>query len=241
MRLGVALCFGLMAGAAGATPPDTILSARYVEPTTRYDHGILGDAIEWGALELVVDKCMGCAGYDVRTVLLRLPDTRVFEDVAPRLVDVDGDGTMEVVVVETDVNRGARLAVYHGGGLWVATPYIGRSHRWLAPVGAADMDGDGLVEIAYVDRPHLARLLKVWRFEDGALTLVAEAPGLTNHKIGESDIGGGMRDCDGVVEAVTANADWSRVIGTRLVAGQLVSRDLGPHTGRASLATALTC
>lgn len=239
MRFAAVLC--LWAGMAAATPPDTILSARFTEPTDRYDHGILGDAIEWGALELVVDKCMGCEGVDVRTVVLRLPETRVFEDFEPRIVDVDGDGTMEVMVVETDLALGARLAIYHGSGLYGATPYIGRTHRWLAPIGAADMDGDGYVEIAYIDRPHLARTLRVWRFDDGEMTLIAEATGLTNHKIGEVDIGGGMRVCGTTVEAITANANWSRIIATRLVDGRLISRDVGPHTGRASLTAALAC
>jgi hypothetical protein len=47
--------------------------------------------------------------------------------------------------------------------LLAATPHIGSANRWLAPIGAADLDGDGRVEIAYVDRPHLARTLRIWR------------------------------------------------------------------------------
>jgi hypothetical protein len=44
-----------------------------------------------------------------------------------------------------------------------STPWIGQRFRWLAPVAAADLDGDGAMELAYVDRPHLARTLRVWR------------------------------------------------------------------------------
>ena len=50
-----------------------------------------------------------------------------------------------------------------------------------------------------------------------------------------------MRVCLDAVEVITASADWSRVIATRLVDGTLVSRDVGPHTGRASLSAALQC
>ena len=50
-----------------------------------------------------------------------------------------------------------------------------------------------------------------------------------------------MRVCGDTVEVITASANWSRVIATRLENGALVKRDVGPHTGRALLATALSC
>jgi len=170
----VAVCAGLLASTGMAK--DVIASAKFADPTPRYDHGILGDAIEYG--EMVITY------IDGRRILIHLPKSRVFEDLAPRVVDLDGDGAPEIIVIETDLNLGARLSVYGSHGLITATPHIGRSHRWLAPVGAADLDGDGNVEIAYIDRPHLAKLLKIWRFKDGKLTLVAEQGGLTNHQIG---------------------------------------------------------
>ena len=218
---------------SGSAVAQDVTDARYAEPTTRYGHAILGDDIEWGAIEMTVGG---------QRLIVRLPETHVFEDVAPRLIDIDGDGLREVMVVETSIAAGARLAIYDGAGaVKAATPYIGRTHRWLAPIGAADMDGDGAIEVAYIDRPHLAKTLRVWRYVDGALVNVADLAGLTNHRIGESDIGGGMRICGGVVEAITASADWQRVVATRFENGTLTSRDVGPHTGRASLKAALGC
>ena len=121
------------AGPGAATEP---VSARYAEPTTRYPHGVLGDTEEHGSL--IVD--LG----DGRRLRLRLPEARVFEDTAPRLADVDGDGTSEVVTVESDRDRGARLAVWtlRDGRLapLAASPFIGTRFRWLAPVGVADLD-----------------------------------------------------------------------------------------------------
>ena len=209
-----------------------IADARYSDPTGRYDHGILGDAIEYGALDLVLT--------DGPTLRIVLPETRVFEDIAPRLADVDGDGTREVVVVETDIARGARLAIYDEDGLVAATPNIGQTHRWLAPIGIADLDGDGKTEIAYVDRPHLARRLMVWRFADGKLVKVAQADGLTNHRIGDIYITGGIADCAGPV-MITVNADWSRVVATRFQRGKLASKELRPYTGQASADPARGC
>lgn len=206
-----------------------ILSARYDEPTTRYPHGALGDDVEWGALVLSVDTCPPCAGLTVEDVVLRLPERRVFEDTEPRLFDLDGDGSHEVVVVESDAQFGARLAVYNQDGLVAATEFIGRRNRWLAPLGAWDLDGDGRVEIAFVDRPHLARVLRVFAFGPEGLTEVARAEGHTNHRFGDPEIEGGIADCGLGPEMLTADPGWTRVQGTRLVAGDLVTRDLGPY------------
>ncbi|WP_267140265.1 FG-GAP repeat domain-containing protein [Anianabacter salinae] len=208
----------VVGGLASAGDAQTITAADYADPTTRYDHGILGDAVEWGTLVLTLSN-----GTRRRLVL---PESRVFEDVAPRLADLDLDGAPEVIAVETDIARGARLSVYDETGLVAATPHIGQTHRWLAPVGAADLDGDGRVEIAYVDRPHLARVLRVWRFEDGALREIAAADGLTNHRIGDPAIAGGLRDCGAGPEMITLDAGWARVMASRLAGGTIETAEV---------------
>ncbi len=223
----------LFAAAAGAQAD--ILGAEYADPTTRYGHGVLGDAIEYGTLVIHTDRMEGLSFRHV------LPEARVFEDVAPRLADVDGDGDVEVIVVETEASTGAQLAIYDDTGKIAATPHIGTRNRWLAPIGAADLDGDGFVEVAYIDRPHLAKTLRVWRFKDGALTQVAQLPGLTNHRIGERDIGGGIRDCGNGPEMITASANWRSVMATTFQNGQLDTRAIGTDTSRAGLNAALAC
>jgi len=234
------LCQGLARGAclslalvASGAAAQGLESAVYTEPTDRYAHAVLGDALEWGALEM--------RATDGRMLRIRLPEERVFEDTEPRLVDIDLDGDQEVMVVETLASQGARLSIYDEDGLVAATPYIGRTFRWLAPVGAADLDGDGFVEVAYIDRPHLAKTLRIWRFQNGGLVEVAQAAGLTNHRIGEADIAGGLRNCGTGPMMITANANWTRLIASTLKDGKIVSRDIGPHDGRESFARALTC
>lgn len=243
-RLGIA-GFGLailaLTGAAQATPPNVIIKAQYEDPTERYDHGILGDAIEWGTLRMTVDQCFGCETKMVRDFVIRLPETRVFEDTAPRLVPLDDEAGPGVMVVETDLARGARLAIYTEAGLYAATPFIGRTHRWLAPIGAADLDGDGRIEYAYVDRPHLARTIRVWRIEDGVMKLVAEQSGFTNHRIGEDNIAGGIRDCGLGLEMIVADADWRNVMAVQLRADGFSARTIGSHKGRSSFRRALDC
>ncbi|SPJ24816.1 hypothetical protein [Palleronia abyssalis] len=114
--LRVAVCLIWLAGTAAAD----VVSAGYTGPTTRYDHGVLGDAVEWGALEMRTS--------DGRLVTVTLPETRVFEDTAPRLSDLDGDGAAEVIAVETDLRLGARLSIYDESGLVAATEFIGQTH-----------------------------------------------------------------------------------------------------------------
>jgi hypothetical protein len=218
-----------------------ILWAAFSDATTRYDHGILGDALEAGGLRAATATRGPCE------LAVILPESRVFEDVAPRLADLDGDGAAEIVVVETDVDKGASVAVYglRRGRLvrLAATPPIGQTHRWLAPAAIGDLDGDGRVEIAYVDRPHLARILRVVRYvpEGPRLTPIAEAPGHTNHRIGDREILGGLRTCAGAPEIVTATPDWSRLQATSLVSGRLVTRDIGRNRGPRAVARALAC
>ncbi|PJE37733.1 hypothetical protein CVM52_05700 [Pseudooceanicola lipolyticus] len=225
-----ALLLSLVACSAAAQTrgPD---AAEYGDPTGRYDHGVLGDALEWGSLTLRTGA---------QRSRITLPPSRVFEDTAPRIVQIAPD-RRAALVVESDVEQGARLALYDRDGLIAATPFIGQRHRWLSPLGAADLDGDGFVEIAYIDRPHLARVLRIWRFRDGALHPVANRAGLTNHRIGQEFISGGIRACGARPEIVSVNADWSRVMLSRLVDGRIETRGAGRFAGPESLAKALRC
>lgn len=242
LRAGLIWALALFAGPAMAG----VIAAEFTEPTARYGHGILGDEIENGAMLLQYrnnsSKFMKQDAVLRRgSVTIRLPQDHVFEDIAPRLIDIDGDGDLEVMVVETDVAKGAQLAIYDETGKIAETPHIGRTHRWLAPIGAADLDGDGAVEIAYIDRPHLARLLKIWRYKAGKLTLVAERGGLTNHQIGQDYISGGIRDCGTGPQMITTNADWSKIIASQLVDGQIHSVEIGRHKGPNSFKRAMDC
>lgn len=232
MRAGLWIA-GLATLWAHAATGQQITGASYVDPTTRYAHGVLGDAVEWGALRLGLS--------DNTQIKITLPKTLVFEDTAPRLADLDGDGVPEVIVVEASLDRGARLAVYGAKGRIAATPHIGQRNRWLAPVGAADLDGDGRIEIAYIDRPHLAKTLRIWRYVDGMLHPVVDHPGLTNHKIGWDFIPGGLRECGDGPEMILANADWSSVVAARMMGGQITIRNLAPYQGPDSLSSATNC
>ncbi|MEO1536483.1 MAG: VCBS repeat-containing protein [Pseudomonadota bacterium] len=220
---------------AQASAAQDIVEARYADPTTRYAHGVLGDAIEHGTLVMEV--------ADGRLFRVTLPERRVFEDTAPRLFDVDGDNEREVIVVEADAQFGARLSIYDTTGLVASNEFIGQRNRWLAPagIGAHDIDGDGRVELVFVDRPHLARTLRIYEYREGALALEASFQGVTNHRIGERDIAGGIRTCGGTPEVIVADSDWSQLVAVRWDGTHFDATLLGPHRGRESFSAAMVC
>lgn len=182
-----------LAAPAGAD----VVSARFSDPTGRYPHNVLGDICGWGTLEITR------ADGTVRRIVL--PTERVFEDIAPRLWDATGDGRPEVVVVEADADRGARLVVQGAQGLIAASDFIGTRFRWLAPLGVVPGQG-----IAWVETPHLGRTLRLGRIEGERIKVQASLPGVTAHRIGDETISGGVRPCDGAIVALTP--DWARVL-----------------------------
>jgi hypothetical protein len=202
----------------------------------RYGHDVLGATPEWHLLSVRPSDPLHAA-----TAIRHLG--HIFEDIAPRLADVTGDGFPEIIVVQSSMDRGARLAVFSAAGgtlsLLAATPYIGDRNRWLAPVTVGDLDGDGRVELAYIDRPHLTKRLRVWRYADGALGHVADLGNLTNHRIGWDFIAGGWRPC--ASEMILASGDWRRVMAVRLENGKLSARDVGAYKSPASLNAAMAC
>lgn len=247
MRFALAIALGVMAAQAGA---DTIVAATYSDPTTRYPHGVLGDDIEYGTLRVTVEARIGndqslLNAYKSFTYELTNPDFLVWEDTEPRLWDVTGDGEPEVVVVQSHKDRGARLVVLglvDGKPALIAdTPFIGTPNRWLAPVAAVDLESDGVIEIAYVDRPHLAKVLRIWRFEDGDFYEAAQIEGLSNHLIGDDFIQGGARDCGDGPQLITANANWTYIMATQVRDDMIESFDIADYTGPESITAALAC
>ncbi|MGJ3264527.1 MAG: FG-GAP repeat domain-containing protein [Salinarimonas sp.] len=216
-----------------ATGTRDIARAWLAEPTTRYAHGVLGDAIEAGALAVETQ--------DGTRLVHRLPADHVFEDLAPRLVDLDGDGRDEVIVVRADSRLGAALAVYgvEDGALveTAATPPIGRANRWLNPIGAADLDGDGAMELAWIETPHIGGVLRIATFDDRARrdgTLVPRAAlrGVSNHALGSTALGlHALVDADGdaTPEIVVPTQARDALVVVDLVGGRLV------ETGRLAL------
>jgi hypothetical protein len=171
-----------------------IRAAWFASPTERYDHGVLGDRIEAAALK--VETAAG------EILSHELSGESVFEDLTPRLADIDGDGRDEIVAVRSYVNRGAAVALYgiRGGELvrLAESHPIGLPHRWLNPVGAGDFDGDGMSEVAIVQTPHIGGILIFYRWQGARLTETTRRFGFSTHAMGSTVLGmSAMLDIDG--------------------------------------------
>lgn len=176
------------------------------EPTGRYDHGVLGDKLEAGAL--VIET------RDGKTQTVRLKVDAVFEDLEPRLADLDGDGRDEVIVVKSYLKRGASVAVVAQlkGRYEVVseTPALGSANRWLNPAGIADFDGDGKIDIALVRQPHVVGELELWSGYPLALRRTGSLAGTSNHIIGSRALAMSATadfDGDGIMDIALPSLD----------------------------------
>lgn len=162
-----------------------IARAWLADSTGRYPHGVLGDRLEAGTLVAETRN-----GLQLR---FALPEHRVFEDLEVRLVDLDGDGRDEMLVVESDAELGAALAIFGivDGRIerLTATAFIGQRNRWLNPLGVGDFDGDGQLDVALVATPHIGGILRLYRFEARRPALFAEYRGVSTHAIGMAELG----------------------------------------------------
>ena len=238
---GVGAGFACEAPACDAVPGSLVTSAQgdkawYSGLSDAYGHGVLGDALEPTRLHLLRDGS---------EVTVEAGAQHVFEDIAPRFTDVDGDGRDDLIAVRSNFRKGGQLVIYSDreGHLkpLAMTPYIGTRNRWLAPAGAADFDGDGNVEVAFVDRPHLAKTLRIWQFADGDFREIATLRGVTNHRIGEDYITGGSRDCGQGPDIVLVDAGWQNILSVRMEDEQVVARTIAPFAGRESVAVLMGC
>ncbi len=178
----------------GSNPlPDTVVAtgnrgiaaAWFTEPTRRYGHGVLGDAIEAGGLAARM--------ADGRVVSISLDQGSVFEDRVPRLADLDGDGKDEILAVRSYLDRGAALTVVapRAGKLAIVgeAAAIGLSNRWLNPAGVGDFDGDGRIEAAVVITPHIGGTLQLYEWKGARLVPDHDSFGYSNHAMGARELG----------------------------------------------------
>ena len=128
-----------------------------------------------------------------RSLELQLADDEVFEDVMPRLVRLANGEPTEILAIVSRRIDGSRLVMIKikGDRLEVSaeSAATGIPMRWLNPVGVADLDGDGLSEIALVTTPHIGGTLRIYRRDGKKLVEIAALAGFSNHVYGSPELG----------------------------------------------------
>jgi FG-GAP-like repeat len=177
-------------GSTAAQGHRDIAWAWLASPTTRYPHSSMGSPIHAGSLHAL--------SSDGNIHSLELPKQRVLEDLQPRIVDLDGDGRDEIVLIEADTERGAALVAYglpptgarQENGLQerARSAWLGLPFRWLNPVGFADFDGDGKLDIASITTPHIGGVLTLYRYAPPRIEPFAKVTDVSNHQMGDPNL-----------------------------------------------------
>lgn len=216
--------------------------AEYQDDLDTYPHRIMGGIREKDSLYVLTENAQ-----PFKLSLSASNPGHVFEDVKPIIGDVDGDGRNDVAVIETSLTKGASLAVYslrNNNLVKIAqTDFIGRKNRWFAQMGIGDYNKDGRPDIAFVDRPHLARTLRIFTYRNGSLEQIAAGRGVTNHAIGDETIWGGTRTCKGRDELVLKSLSSGTFVALWInpTTQTLTARDLKIRATPNTFSQAITC
>lgn len=162
-----------------------IRNAWFGQPTERYDHGVLGDGTEGGSLVVVTE--------DREELEFVLPDHQVFEDITPRIRDLDGDGRNEVIAIRSSQTGGSSVALYgiRDGELTElgASSENGSPNRWINIAGII-ANGDGTATVYAVRTPHIGGRLFSLTYADGKVSESGTiATDISNHVIGSRELG----------------------------------------------------
>lgn len=185
-----------------------IRQAWFARPTSRYAHGVLGDAIEAGSLVAVT-----ASGQVLEVVL---PADQVFEDITPRIADLDGDGRNEVITIRSSKSGGAAVAIFGlaGDGLTLrgAGTENGRANRWLNIAGFLPRTDGGLT-LYGVRTPHIGGRLFSLDFRNGTVSERNDiATDVSNHIIGSRELGmSAVGEFGGNIELVLPSQDRKRL------------------------------
>jgi hypothetical protein len=159
----------------------------------RYDHAVLGDAIE-------ATRVLWLERHSLEVLReLSLPAPHVFEDIAPRPVELrplrgpkggtsSGTSSGTGLLTVRSGPDGAQLALLvadatrpQGLRVLALGDTVGGFHRWLAP----STDGQHL---AAVHTPHMGGVLHVYQLEGQQLTRRRLATDVSTHRIGSREL-----------------------------------------------------
>lgn len=189
-------------------------------PTTEYPHGVLGDEFEAKTITLVN---VLHAPEILRVIQIDPGD--VIEGIAPIWVDLDWDGSREIIVTQSNARYGARLVVYReDGSIFANGEPIGQGFRWQHQLAVGQFIEGGPQEIAVIRTPHIGGVIEIYAIEQDRLVIQAELSGYSTHQIGSRNLDSAVAadfDGDGQLEIVVPDQSQTFLAGIELVAEEL--------------------
>lgn len=187
------------------------------DPTERYTHGVLGDAIEAGSITL-----MKTMPNPVIKHKILIPPPFVIEGIAPIWTDITGDGIREIIVTISDALQGARLIVFDERGHQLAqSAAIGKGYRWRHQIAVAPFEQSQQPELVSVLTPHIGGIVEYFQFTTDTLLNVTQLSGCTSHVIGTRNLDmalAGDFDGDGQIELLLPNQALSELCAVQRAA-----------------------
>ena len=183
------------------------------DPTERYDHGVLGDAVEADSMTLLRpgEEENLEAGFVVPA------SGGVFEQISPLWFEVPGvDGDL-LAVTESTPEQATRVSVYGlDGSLVAAGPYIGEPGKWRHLLAAGPFGPNDEIELVDTLTPHLGGTIEFYRpdLDAGSLDIVATVSGYTSHRINSRNLDtarAGDLDGDGRWELLVPNEAYTEL------------------------------
>ncbi|CAB9506000.1 Integrins alpha chain [Seminavis robusta] len=207
------------------------LWAVYTASTDRYNHAVVGDALEAHALT-VLQWNAETESVEIHaqvTLQDEEEEDTVFEGLGVIWADVNGDGQEDLVTTISNRAVGARLRVYtlttasadanerQELTLLAQAPAIGVGGRWLHQLAVGNLGPQGETEVVEIRTPHIGGIVRYYQW-DGSdeLQLVASSQRYTSHDIRSRNLDRAVvfdLNGDGIPELVVQNQDKDTLVG----------------------------